>query len=80
MPQRTFGDGYLAGWRWVRGDDQVPTVPAYFGSEGEAPYLAGVVNGLRDGCASIQKPVATNSEQIEDWFDRALHRRRMPVG
>ncbi len=23
MPQRTFGDGYLAGWRWVRGDHQV---------------------------------------------------------
>ncbi len=23
MPQRTFEDGYLVGWRWVRGDDQV---------------------------------------------------------
>ena len=81
MPQRTLGDGYLAGWRWVRGDDQVPTVPAYSESEGsvsegEAPYRAGVVNGLRDGCVSRQKPAATNSEQIEDWFDRALHRGR----
>jgi hypothetical protein len=81
MPQRTLGDGYLAGWRWVRGDDQVPTVPAYSESEGsvsegEAPYRAGVVNGLRDGCVSREKPVATNSEQIDDWFDRALHRGR----
>jgi hypothetical protein len=46
MTQRTFGDGYLAGWRSVRGDDQVPTVPAYCvsegsASEGEAPHLAG---------------------------------------
>jgi len=46
MPQRTFGDGYLAGWRWVRGDDQVPTVPAYSESEGsvsegEAPGRCG---------------------------------------
>ena len=85
MTQRTFGDGYLAGWRWVRGDDQVPTVPAYCvsegsASEGEAPYLAGVVNGLRDGCISRHKPVATNSERIEVWFDRAVHRRRIPVG
>jgi hypothetical protein len=75
VPQRTFGDGYLAGWRWVRGDDQVPTMPAYSisegsVSEGEAPYLAGVVNGLRDGCVSRQE----NSKQIENWFDRALHR------
>jgi hypothetical protein len=84
MPQRTFGDGYLAGWRWVRGDDQVPIAPAYSVSEGpvsegsvcegEAPYLAGVVNGLRDGCLSRLEPVATNSEQIENWFDRGLHR------
>jgi hypothetical protein len=90
MPQRTFGDGYLAGWRWVRGDDQVPTVPAYSVSEGlisegsvsegEAPYLAGVVNGLQDGCLSRQKPVTTKFEQIETWFDRALHRGRIPVG
>jgi hypothetical protein len=80
MPQRSFGDGYLAGWRWVKGDDQVPNVPACSVSEGEAPYLAGVVNGLRDGCVSRQEPVATNSEQIEYWFDRALHRRRIPVG
>jgi hypothetical protein len=79
MTQRTFGDGYLAGWRWVRGDDQVPTVPTCSVSEGEAPYLAGVVNGLRDGCISRQKPVAANSEQIEVWFDRALHPRRISV-
>jgi hypothetical protein len=85
MPQRTFGDGYLGGWRWVRGDDQVPTVPAYSVSEGsvsegEAPYLAGVVNGLRDGCLSRQRAVVTNSEQIENWIDRALERGRIPVG
>jgi hypothetical protein len=73
MPQRTFGDGYLAGWRWVRGDDPVPTVPAYSVSEGEAPFQAGVVNTIRDGCASRQEPV-TKSEQIENWVDRALHR------
>ena len=58
MPQRTFGDGYLAGWRWVRGDDQVPIVPACSVSEGEVPFRAGVMDGLRDGCTSHQTPVA----------------------
>jgi hypothetical protein len=76
MPQRTFVEGYLAGWRWVRGNDQVPTVPVYSVSEGEAPFRAGVINGLRDGCTSRPKPVATNSEH---WFDRGLHRGRIPV-
>ena len=57
MPQRSFGDGYLAGWRWVRGDDQVPTVPTCSVSEGEAPFRAGVMDGLRDGCTRL-KPVA----------------------
>jgi hypothetical protein len=80
MPQRrTFGDGYLAGWRWVRGDDQVPTVPADSVSEGEAPFRAGVRDGLRDGCTSPQMRIATNSEHIENWFDRAVHRGRIPV-
>jgi len=74
MPQRTFGDGYLVGWRWVRGDDQVPTVPACTVSEGEAAYLVGVINGFRDACTSRQRPVATKSEH---WFDRGLH--RIPV-
>ena len=73
MPQRAFGDGYLAGWRWMRGDDQVPTVPAYSATEGEAPYWAGVMNGVRDGCAFRQKPI-TQSEQIKAWVDRALGR------
>jgi hypothetical protein len=73
MPQLTFGNGYLAGWRWIRGDDQVPTVPAYSVSEGEAPFQAGVRDGLRDGCISRQKP-ATKSEQMKDWVDRALSR------
>ena len=54
----------------LRGDDQVPTVPAYSLSEGEASFRAGVMNGLRDGCAAAQ------SEEIKDWFDRALHRGR----
>ncbi len=81
MPQRTFEDGYLVGWRWVRGDDQVPTVPACYisegsVSEGEAAYLVGVINGLRDGCVSRQEPVATNSEH---WFDRGLHREPIPI-
>jgi hypothetical protein len=90
MPRRTFGDGYSVGWRWVRGNDQVPIAPAYSVSEapvsegsvaeGEAAYLAGVVSGLRDGCLSRQKPVATKFEHIETWFDHALHRGRIPVG
>src|ERR1700751_2559568 len=79
MPERTFREGCLAGWRWVRGDDQVPIVPACSVSKGEAPFRAAVMDGLRDGCTSRQTPVATNSEQIENWYGRALHPRRISV-
>jgi hypothetical protein len=77
MPQRTFGDGYLAGWRWIRGSDEVPAIPAYSPSEGEAPFRAGVMRGVRDGCASPQKSV-TNCEQMKNWLGRALQEGHVP--
>jgi hypothetical protein len=73
MPQGVFRDGYMAGWQWIRGHDEVPAIPVYSVSEDETPYRAGVLKGVRDACASPRKPV-TKSEQIENWLDRALHR------
>src|SRR6516162_7796726 len=78
MPQRTFGDGYLAGWRWVRGSDEAPAIPDYSPLEGEAPFRAGVTRGVRDGCASPQKPV-TKCDQIKNWLGRALQEGHVPV-
>jgi hypothetical protein len=77
MPQRAFSDGYIAGWQWIRGNDEAPTIPVYSASKGETPFRTGVMKGLRDACASPRKLV-TNSEQIEDWLGRALQRGPIP--
>jgi hypothetical protein len=73
MPQRAFHDGYLAGWQWIRGDDDAPAIPVYCASEDETPYRAGILKGIRDACASPQKSV-TNCEQMKNWLGRALQR------
>jgi hypothetical protein len=77
MPERAFRDGYLVGWRWIRGDDDVPTIPACSTPPGETAYRAGVIRGVRDACNSPQE-LATKSEEIESILDRA--RNQKPQG
>jgi hypothetical protein len=50
MPE-AFNEGYLAGWRLVRGAGETPDVPALAVSIGRASYLAGLARGLRDAKA-----------------------------
>jgi hypothetical protein len=50
MPE-AFKEGYLAGWRLVRGAGENPDVPALSASIGRAAYLAGLARGLRDAKA-----------------------------
>ena len=65
MLQRTFGDGYLAGWQWVRGEDQVPTVPTYSVPEGEAQYWAGVMNSIGTVAPSARsQPRSPNKSKL----------------
>jgi hypothetical protein len=47
MPE-AFKEGYLAGWRLVRGAGETPDVPASTVSIGRAAYLVGLARGLRD--------------------------------
>jgi hypothetical protein len=35
MPQRAFHDGYMTGWQWIRGEDEVPAIPVYSASGDE---------------------------------------------
>ena len=50
MPE-AFKEGYLAGWRLVRGAGETPDIPALSASIGRAAYLAGLARGLRDAKA-----------------------------
>jgi hypothetical protein len=75
MPERAFEDGYLVGWRWIRGNDDVPTIPACSVPLGEAAYREGVIRGVRDACNSPQE-LATKSEEIKSILDRAQNQKR----
>jgi hypothetical protein len=74
MPERDFKDGYIAGWRWIRGNDEVPTIPASSIPPGETAYRAGVMCGARDAC-DLPEASAMKSEDIDSILDRALNRR-----
>ena len=43
-----FRDGYIAGWRSVRGPDESPDVPACPALGGLPMYLVGLSQGIRD--------------------------------
>jgi hypothetical protein len=70
MPERAFQDGYLVGWSWIRGNHDVPTIPACLVPLGEAAYREGVIRGVRDACLSPQE-LATKSEEIKSILGRA---------
>ncbi len=74
MPDRAFKDGYAVGWKWISGNDDVPTVPACSIAPGEAAYQAGVMCGVRDGCDFLSKAV-TKSDGVHSILDRALSRK-----
>ena len=74
MPERAFRDGYLVGWRWIRGDHDVPTIPVCPIPAGETAYRAGVSRSARDGCTLAQE-LANKSEEIKSILDRARNQR-----
>jgi hypothetical protein len=74
MSERAFKDGYAAGWKWIRGNDEVPTIPACSIPPGETAYQAGVMCGVRDACDLPGKSV-TNSDGVDSILERALNRK-----
>jgi hypothetical protein len=72
---REFKDGYIAGWRWIRGNDDLPTIPACSVPAGETAYRAGVIRGVHDACESPEA-AAARSEDVDSILDRALDKKR----
>jgi hypothetical protein len=75
MPQRAFENGYIDGWTWVRGNDQIPAIPPYK-SSGLMPYQAGVFQGARDACISASTHnLVPDSDPAQYWVDQFLSRK-----
>jgi hypothetical protein len=67
MPHKAFKDGYVSGWRSIRGGAQIPNFPAFSVAVGQTPYQAGVIQGIKDAATHT-------ATTIDDLFDRALQR------
>ena len=71
MQQRAFEDGYIDGWKWIKGNDQNPAIPPYRSSNGATPYRAGISAGVHDACASrTAQSLISNSDPARDLIDR----------
>jgi hypothetical protein len=57
-----FRDGYIAGWRSVRGADENPDVPACPVQTGMSMYLVGFSRGVRD--ARVDKVVTLSHRRL----------------
>jgi hypothetical protein len=51
-----FGDGYIAGWRSVRGADENPDVPPCLALSVMSMYLVGFSRGVRDARVVLLRP------------------------
>ncbi len=73
MPDNLFKQGYIAGWRSIRGIDDIAAIPPRPDGVGETAFRYGVTQGVADairtGCT-----VRGGSADFDAWFDRALHR------
>jgi hypothetical protein len=70
MPEYAFKDGYLAGWKWIRGNDEMPTIPACSVPDEATAYRAGIMRGVRDACVSPER-AKTESVDTESILNRA---------
>jgi hypothetical protein len=52
MGHNSFGEGYIDGWRSVRGDNQQPVIPPPPTATGKSMYLVGFHRGVRDARAA----------------------------
>jgi hypothetical protein len=68
-----FEDGYIAGWKWIRGNDDLPTIPASSVPAGETAYRAGVIRRVLDACSSPEG--TARPEDVDSILDRALDKK-----
>jgi hypothetical protein len=52
MERDSFGQGYIAGWRSVQGDEEQPVIPPAPAATGKSMYLVGFHRGVRDAEAA----------------------------
>jgi hypothetical protein len=70
-------EGYLAGWRSIRGAASPPPIPSFTAPlPGETPFRAGFILGVRAGWRPGSPSGASNN--IDDWIDHALRRALRP--
>jgi hypothetical protein len=74
MLERAFKDGYVAGWKWIRGNDEAPAIPGCTTANAEEAYREGVICGIQDACA-LPQASTTTPDAFDNFLDRALQRR-----
>jgi hypothetical protein len=76
MPDKAFRAGYVAGWRSVRGGDNISAVPPRPKGTVESAFRCGVTQGVADAIRSGSVATAACDEGIhlDAWFDRVLQR------
>jgi hypothetical protein len=76
MPDNAFRAGYVAGWRSVRGGDNISAVPPRPNDAVESAFRCGVTQGVADAIRSGSAAAAAGDGDIhlDAWFDRALQR------
>ena len=72
---REFKDGYIAGWRWIGENDDLPTIPACAVRAGDTAYRAGVMRGVYGAC-DLTEAAAARSENVDSVLHRALAKKR----
>ena len=73
MPDNLFEQGYIAGWRSIRGNDDVAAIPRRPDGVVETAFRYGVTQGVADAIRT-SCTVKAASADFDAWFDRVLQR------
>jgi hypothetical protein len=76
MPDKAFKEGYVAGWRSVRGADGIAAMPSRPNGAVNSAFRCGVTQGVADAlrCGSAGSAASDVGADLDAWFDRALAR------
>jgi hypothetical protein len=74
MPHFAFRNGYFAGWCSIKGSEPIPNMPPCIIPPGEAPFRAGLSQGVRDALASATSTEEDAAAAIDQLLERAIRR------
>jgi hypothetical protein len=76
MPDKAFRQGYVAGWRSVRGTDGISAMPSRPNGVVDSAFRCGVTQGVADALRTGSAVTAASAAgaDLDAWFDRALAR------